>query len=754
VSLETSWFRAFTLLAGLFSVAGPSSGQGSTPTASRRPVTTVDAIQMTRVAGPLRASAYWGVGPTSGFAVFSPDGKRFAIVTSRGNIEKNTNDYTFLLFDTADVFLNAVPRTLATFSSSSNRAGISGINWLKDNNTILFLGDRPGETTQLYSIRCSSGELKKLTNHSTSLVSYGVSDTGILVYAAESPAIHVINETVLRHGFHVTKEGLSDLIGGHISNDEHELFVKENRPGNDYRLRTKDLFDSGVDDLFLSPDGHSLVVKTDVMEVPQDWSKYEDFNIQTVFRVKPHKGFGTGILHYELIDTRTGTSQVLLDSPTTYSSSDVLWSPDSKSLLLCGTYLSLSVADPDELQSRRSSKFVVEFHLDSHAAVKIADEKLNPIRWDPDTNIVQFHILQEDPSQIGRAPEVVYYQKTGAVWHRLALDSGVANEVLPDVVVEQDLNVPARIVAVDQKRNKRRMLVDLNPQFVGLAFGKVQETHWTDSTGNVVNGGLYFPPDYTPGKRYPLVIQTHGFHPHEFWIDGPHTTVFAAQPLASKGIVVLQIDDIFYDSLETPHEVERVMSAYEKAVEYLDEEGIIDRSRVGLVGFSRTCLYVKYTLTHSSQHFAAAIVSDGVDAGYLQYFTFYNSSPQLASDADNVIGGSPFGAGLSLWLKRSPGFLMDKVQTPLLIQALGPASLLFEWQWYSGLERLGKPVDFIYLPTGTHILVKPWDRMVSQEGNVDWFCFWLKNEEDPDPAKAEQYARWRELRTRLATNPQ
>jgi hypothetical protein len=36
--------------------------------------------------------------------------------------------------------------------------------------------------------------------------------------------------------------------------------------------------------------------------------------------------------------------------------------------------------------------------------------------------------------------------------------------------------------------------------------------------------------------------------------------------------------------------------------------------------------------------------------------------------------------------------------------------------------------------------------MVSQGGSVDWFCFWLKNEEDPDPAKAEQYARWRDLR--------
>jgi hypothetical protein len=31
-------------------------------------------------------------------------------------------------------------------------------------------------------------------------------------------------------------------------------------------------------------------------------------------------------------------------------------------------------------------------------------------------------------------------------------------------------------------------------------------------------------------------------------------------------------------------------------------------------------------------------------------------------------------------------------------------------------------------------------------------CFWLKGEEDPDPAKADQYARWRELRKLQGAN--
>jgi hypothetical protein len=42
--------------------------------------------------------------------------------------------------------------------------------------------------------------------------------------------------------------------------------------------------------------------------------------------------------------------------------------------------------------------------------------------------------------------------------------------------------------------------------------------------------------------------------------------------------------------------------------------------------------------------------------------------------------------------------------------------------------------------------VRPQERMTEQQGDVDWFCFWLKDEEDGDPAKAEEFARWRTLR--------
>ncbi len=71
---------------------------------------------------------------------------------------------------------------------------------------------------------------------------------------------------------------------------------------------------------------------------------------------------------------------------------------------------------------------------------------------------------------------------------------------------------------------------------------------------------------------------------------------------------------------------------------------------------------------------------------------------------------------------------------------------MYHWEMHSILRMLGRPAEFLFFEDGAHELVKPRHRYVSLQGNVDWFSFWLQGYEDPDPAKAEQYARWRELR--------
>lgn len=729
------------------SSAGTSAAQRTAGTGvTKRPVTVADSIQMTRL-GDVKYTDGW---PSKGLvAKFSPDGKHFVVILKKGSLEANTNEYSLLLFQTAAVFQSPRPQVLVSLASSSNRPAINNVLWLDDNDTILFLGERPGEATQLYSLKWSAKELTKLTNHATDPTAFVTTASGkVMVYAAKNPVSTFLTESVARKGIAVTNEWVTDLIRGSYGGndyDEHSLWIKQIGKDSETKIAIQGRI-LGEPEMSLSPDGAHLLIQTEAAQISNSWNGYEDQVLKLLTRDPVPKGGHTRILQYELVDTITGASQVLVDAPIALRGSEMVWSPDSKSVVVSDVYLPLNVNDQEERALRKARPFLVEFRVPSREFVKISDEDLRLLNWDPRTGHVVCDVGRID-SLNGNTTPKTYFRRNGETWSRSSAREDTGVPPLPDITLEEDMNTPPHIVAIDTATGRKSLAMDLNPQFQSLALARVEEITWKDSRGHELKGGLYWPPGYVAGKKYPLVIQTHGWITNRFWMDGPWPTAFAAQALAGKGFFVLQEKGPDGRIWVTSKEAPRAMAAYESAIDYLDRRGLVDRNRVGITGFSRTYWYVTYALTHSKYHIAAADIADGVDFSDWQYMAFSNADPAAAGEFEQVYGGPPYGKTLPQWLKQSPAFLMDKIETPLRIQTLYPASVLSDWHWYTGLSRLGKPVEMIYIPGGTHILEKPWDRMISQQGNVDWFCFWLKSEEDPDPAKAEQYKRWRELRS-------
>ena len=720
--------------------------QSLTPQQGKRSVTVEDAIRMTKL-GELMY--YRGASSRDAVAHFSPDGKEFVVVLRSGNLGKNTNDYSLLLWQTNEVFHSAVPRVLLTISSSSNQQAINSLTWL-DNETVLFLGEHTGELQQLYAFKISTGRLERITNHRTNLLSYTMTPKGERVaYVAEEPKGAIFDQNSLRSGLHVATEGLADLLVGRkgvtaLTGENGQLFLQDRQGSR--QIATQGTIPASFRDVpHLSPDGKYLVVPFQPKVIPDSWQEYSD---PFVHRLASQKAPSGGLSRYELIDIDTGDSRALLDAPIGLAGSEVVWLPDSRSVVISNTYLPIDNTDGEERKSRQSSANCVEVQVPSGEILKVSNGDAKLLGWDKKTKSLVFDPEREWWEALGSKPGAkVFIQKSEGRWVKVA--GARSSDILPEIVLNEDMNSPPKIFAIDQITGRRSLLLDLNPSFEELKFGKVEEIHWKASDGHEVDGGLYYPVDYAPGKRYPLVIQTHAWNSAKFWIDGPWTTAFAAQSFAGKEMFVLQAEELSAQDVKdgnilgTLGEMTRATAAYEGAIDYLDQIGLINRDEVGVIGFSRTCLYVTYALTHSKYRFAAASITDGFDAGYFQYIAF---GGEYARQIEEINGGLPFGNGLKLWKERSPAFNIDKVQAPVRIVALNPVSVLSEWGWFMALTRLGKPVDMMVLMDGEHILQKPWERMVSQGGNVDWFAFWLKGEEDPDPAKAEQYARWRELR--------
>jgi dipeptidyl aminopeptidase/acylaminoacyl peptidase len=218
----------------------------------------------------------------------------------------------------------------------------------------------------------------------------------------------------------------------------------------------------------------------------------------------------------------------------------------------------------------------------------------------------------------------------------------------------------------------------------------------------------------------------------------------AARPLASAGIMVLQIPDNHAKDDITLGEAERHVEGFRSAIEQLTSDGLIDPKRVGVVGFSRTCWYVETALIERPTMFAAATIADGVDMSYMQFHL--SLQHDLIGEFEKINQAKPFGDGLKKWIESAPGFNLDKVKTPLRIEALNRSSVLAEWEIYSSLRIMGTPVDLIYFPRGQHILQKPLDRLASQQGNVDWFQFWLEGNECHEPNRETECRRWEMMR--------
>lgn len=698
----------------------------------RRTANVVDAIQMTQL-----------VVENSNPAQFSPDGQYFVVVTKKGNVEKNINLYSLLLFPTNKATLSPNPIVLVTMSSSSNDSGIQDVKWI-DDRTLAFLGENPGELQQVYVVDRDTRQLTKLTNHSTSVLSYEVNpgDRSVL-FLAQPPLKPLFDEKSGKDWVVVSNEPLWDLIAGVASSGgprmpRSELFITKNN--QERQVGTQGNLEPRAG-LLPSPDGRYVVVKGMASDIPESWKDYEDRQLQNVVNANTSHGAVRVIYQYEVINLDSGETKVLLEAPVSDGNrSDALWSPDSSSVIV-SSFLPLNIPDKTERKLRQAKKMIVEIKVPSGQIVPISSRELRPIEWNP----------RDGKTLVARASStsnrgLVAFQKAAEGWKEIELpNSGIGRKQEIAVTLEEDMNTPPKLFVKDLQTGQKSVLLDLNPQFKEISFGRVQSISFNATDGHKVKAGLYLPPNYVQGKKYPLVIQTHAWNPKKFWIDGYSPSAFAAQPLAAKGFAVLQVEEDL-SKLSTLGEAPGEASAYEGGIDYLDSLGIIDRDRVGVIAHSQTGLGVQYALTHSKYHFGAATLADPSDGGYFFYLSLIPALSTRYPMVEGINGGPPFDDGLNNWLKNSPGFNLSKVNTPVREEAYHPYSLFFTWEWFAGLSRLGKPVELIYRPDANHNLVRPRDRVTSLQGNVDWFCFWLKDEEDPDPAKADQYKRWRELR--------
>lgn len=316
---------------------------------------------------------------------------------------------------------------------------------------------------------------------------------------------------------------------------------------------------------------------------------------------------------------------------------------------------------------------------------------------------------------------------------------------------------PRHLVLIDIATGRSQTLFDPNPEFKAILLGKVERLRWRNDAGLECYGDLVLPADYLGGERLPMMVvqySTRGF------LRGGVGDEYPIQIFADRGYAVLSLNNPapFYETLpdagwQTWQEAEventkewrgrrSVHSSLIAGVRLVHDRGIIDARRIGLTGLSDGSATTQFALINSPGLFAAASVA----ACCLEPTAMMTYGGLALAETYKGMG---FPAAklpdLPLWKSVSLAQNAETINTPLLMH-LSDHGFLLGLETFMGLREAGKAVDAYVFPNEYHIKWQPAHRSAIYTRNLDWFDFWLRGEEDDDPAKREQYRRWEAMR--------
>ncbi len=266
-----------------------------------------------------------------------------------------------------------------------------------------------------------------------------------------------------------------------------------------------------------------------------------------------------------------------------------------------------------------------------------------------------------------------------------------------DVVVynKSDGDKPNNVYSNTAAFNSEKQLTDLNRWVANKKWTRSELITYRNVDGKEMKGVLYYPVDYEPGKKYPLVLEVY----ETFFNNGYRASM---NLFANQGYFGLRpsVD------LEQGYPGEAWVKGVTSAINKLVDEGKVDNDKVGIQGGSYGGYATSLIITQTDRFAAAINIS-----GKVNIISFLGDSPKIgtrnyaaAEVGQDRIGGSFWDEPLK-YFQTSAVFFADRVKTPHLL-------LTGEGDWnvpgtntremYYAMRRLGKDVTWVNYMRGGH----------------------------------------------------
>ncbi|HYP29859.1 MAG TPA: prolyl oligopeptidase family serine peptidase [Blastocatellia bacterium] len=645
---------------------------------------------------------------SSGGAQISPDSRHVVWVRSTADKEKNERVSNLVLSSLTEK--REVELTRGT-------DGSSGPKWSPDGQLIAFVSARPapkakpGEPAkpQLWLINPFGGEPWQLTTLARGIASFEWADPDTIIFSAqEDPSLY---ENEIKE-----KKDTSILV----EDEEHAPPVRLFRLSVKSKKITR-LTDNAdrIQSFSLSPDGSKAVT-------------VHERSMRYVYdgKVKP------AVFLYDLNSGERG--QIFEDRK--FNIDRVRWARDGR-----GFYASSELSSHPEYTNATITELYF-YDLAGKAPVKVDLGWENGLAANIEVTGDGFLALLAN----GVRHRAARYTRTGAGWKREWVEGGHSRNIFGLQVGRDDRTVvfdystastPTQIYRAQlsgSRMGPATQVSDINQHLKKKTFAKTEVIKWKGANDEEVEGILYYPHNYEPGRKYPLVVMPHGGPASadlDAWSDRmsyPHNLV------AQRGAFILKpnyhgssnyglkwVESIgggkYYD-LEVPD--------IEKGVDHLINRGLVDPDKLGAMGWSNgAILTIALTVTTDRYKVASA------GAGDVDWASDWGNAHFGASFDNYYFGKSPL-EDPQLYIDKSPFYKLDRVRTPTII-FFGTEDTNVPtqqgWMHYRALQQTGKTdVRFVLFPGERHGIVKLAHQKRKLEEEMAWLDKYLFKTATPE----------------------
>lgn len=300
---------------------------------------------------------------------------------------------------------------------------------------------------------------------------------------------------------------------------------------------------------------------------------------------------------------------------------------------------------------------------------------------------------------------------------------------------EEDFRQFPDIWSANQDFSELTRLTDINPQQSEFVWGDPELIDWQTEDGETLQGIVIKPDGYDPERRYPVMVYYYEqfsqrlYHFNQMKVNHrPNFPFYLGQDY-----VVFLPDIRFRKGAPGPSATESLVPAMEKIVEM----GIADPDAIGLHGHSWSGYQSAFVVTETD--IFAAVVSGAPVSNMTSAYSGIRWGSGLARQFQYETGQSRIGPNmyedLDPYIKNSPVFFADRINTPMLIQ-FGDDDGAVPWEqgieYYLALRRLNKEVVMLHYENEPHHLQQYANKIDYTIKMLEFFDHYLKGDPAPD----------------------